>query len=308
MGNSILIIDDNRTVRQQILEALEGTGLFDSLLDAGDGIEGFKILLSKPIDIILCDLEMPGMDGYKFLRMVASREEIQDIPVIILTSHEGQEEKIRGLGAGASDYVTKPFCPDELVARVKVQLKIKSLQDSLKESNRQLTKLSQTDPLTNLSNRRRLMEILAVEFDRSNRNGAPFSVLMIDLDHFKRVNDTYSHQEGDIVLKAIAVVMRGHLRLYDTAARYGGEEFTLVLPETGLAGAVGVAERIRKEIAKLNFAGAIENLKVTASIGVATSTGKKIGSVDDLLRAADDALYEAKTNGRNRVEFSDRPA
>jgi len=308
MGNSILIIDDNRTVRQQILEALEGTGLFDSLLDAGDGIEGFKILLSKPIDIILCDLEMPGMDGYKFLRMVASREEIQDIPVIILTSHEGQEEKIRGLGAGASDYVTKPFCPDELVARVKVQLKIKSLQDSLKESNRQLTKLSQTDPLTNLSNRRRLMEILAVEFDRSNRNGAPFSVLMIDLDHFKRVNDTYSHQEGDIVLKAIAVVMRGHLRLYDTAARYGGEEFTLVLPETGLAGAVGVAERIRKEIAKLNFAGVIENLKVTASIGVATSTGKKIGSVDDLLRAADDALYEAKTNGRNRVEFSDRPA
>ena len=308
MGNSILIIDDNRTVRQQILEALEGTGLFDSLLDAGDGIEGFKILLSKPIDIILCDLEMPGMDGYKFLRMVASREEIQDIPVIILTSHEGQEEKIRGLGAGASDFLTKPFYPDELVARVKVQLKIKSLQDSLKESNRQLTKLSQTDPLTNLSNRRRLMEILAVEFDRSNRNGAPFSVLMIDLDHFKRVNDTYSHQEGDIVLKAIAVVMRGHLRLYDTAARYGGEEFTLVLPETGLAGAVGVAERIRKEIAKLNFAGVIENLKVTASIGVATSTGKKIGSVDDLLRAADDALYEAKTNGRNRVEFSDRPA
>jgi len=307
MGHSILIIDDNRTVRQQILEALEGTGLFDSLLDAGDGIEGFKILLSKPIDIILCDLEMPGMDGYKFLRMVASREEVQDIPVIILTSHEGQEEKIRGLGAGASDFLTKPFYPDELVARVKVQLKIKSLQDSLKESNRQLTKLSQTDPLTNLSNRRRLMEILAVEFDRSSRNGTPFSVLMIDLDHFKRVNDTYSHQEGDIVLKAIAVVTKDHLRPYDTAARFGGEEFTLVLPETGLAGAVGVAERIRKEIAKLSFAGAIENLKVTASIGVATSTGKKIGCVDDLLRAADDALYEAKTNGRNRVEFSDRP-
>ncbi len=304
MGNSILIIDDNRSIRQQIRETLAGTDLFAFYHEAGDGIEGFKTLLSEPIDIILCDLEMPGMDGYKFLRMVASREELMDIPVIMLTSHEEQEAKIRGLESGASDYVTKPFFPAELLARVKVQLKIKSLQDSLKESNRQLKDLSQTDALTGLANRRRLMEILAIEFERSRRSHTPFSLLMIDLDHFKSINDNYGHQEGDLVLRALAELMLSHLRQYDTAARFGGEEFSLVLPETDPVEAAGVAERMRKEISRMKFTGAIEELAITASIGVATAPHPRIARVDDLLRAADDALYEAKNNGRNRVEMA----
>ena len=305
MGNSILIIDDNRTIRQQICATLQGTDLFETYHEAGDGIEGFKTLLSEQIDIILCDLEMPGMDGYKFLRMVASREELMDIPVIMLTSHEEQEAKIRGLEAGASDYVTKPFYPAELLARVKVQLKIKSLQDSLKESNRQLKELSQTDALTGLANRRRLMDILSVEFERSRRNDTPFSLLMIDLDHFKKINDNYGHQEGDVVLRSLAELMLSHLRQYDTAARFGGEEFSLVLPETDPVEAAGVAERMRKEIANMSFSGDIAKLKITASIGVATSPNDKIEHAEDLLRAADDALYEAKNNGRNRVEIAD---
>ncbi len=305
MGNSILIIDDNRAIRQQIRETLADTELFDSYHEAGDGIEGFKALLSESIDIILCDLEMPGMDGFKFLRMVASREELIDIPVIMLTSHEEQEAKIRGLEAGASDYVTKPFFPAELLARVKVQLKLKSLQDSLKESNRQLKELSQTDALTGLANRRRLMDILAVEFERSRRNDTPFSLLMIDLDHFKNINDNYGHQEGDVVLSSLAELMMSHLRQYDTAARFGGEEFSLVLPETDPVEAAGVAERIRKEISNMSFSGAIAKLKITASIGVATSPNPKVNHAEDLLRVADDALYEAKNNGRNRVEIAD---
>lgn len=305
MGNSILIIDDNRTIRQQIMETLSGADLFETFHEAGDGIEGFKTLLSEQIDIILCDLEMPGMDGYKFLRMVGSREELMDIPVIMLTSHEEQEAKIRGLEAGASDYVTKPFFPAELLARVKVQLKIKSLQDSLKESNRQLMELSQTDALTGLANRRRLMEILTIEFERSRRNSTPFSLLMIDLDHFKKINDNYGHQEGDIVLRSLAELMRAHLRQYDTAARFGGEEFSLVLPETDPVEAAGVAERIRKEISRMRFSGALENVEITASIGVASTPHPNFEQVDDLLRAADDALYEAKNNGRNRVEIAD---
>ncbi|PLY03086.1 MAG: diguanylate cyclase response regulator [Desulfuromonas sp.] len=302
MANSILIIDDNRTIRQQVREILHGTELFENCHEAGDGIEGFKILLSEKIDIILCDLEMPGMDGYKFLRMVASREELMDIPVILLTSHEEQEAKIRGLEAGASDYVTKPFFPAELLARVKVQLKIKSLQDSLKQSNLQLKELSQTDALTGLANRRQLMNILAIEFERSRRTGTPFSILMIDLDHFKKINDNYGHQDGDVVLRSTAELMLAHLRQYDTAARFGGEEFTLVLPETDPVEAAGVAERIRKEISKMTFTGSIAKLKLTASIGVATVPKDNIGSLDDFLRAADDALYQAKNNGRNRVE------
>lgn len=305
MGNSLLIIDDNRSIRQQIRETLCEPGLFETCHEAGDGIEGFKKLLSETIDVILCDLEMPGMDGYKFLKMVASREELQDIPVIMLTSHEEQDAKIRGLEAGASDYVTKPFFPAELLARVKVQLKIKSLQDSLKESNRRLMELSQTDALTGLANRRRLMEILKVEFERSNRTNTPFSLLMIDLDHFKKINDNYGHQEGDVVLRTVAELMQHHLRQYDTAARFGGEEFSLVLPESDPVEAAGVAERIRKEIAKMCFSGAIENLKITASIGVASSPHPRIDDINELLRAADNALYEAKNNGRNRVEITD---
>jgi len=305
MGNSVLIIDDNRTIRQQLRETLADTDLFETYYEAGDGIEGFKSLLSEKIDIVLCDLEMPGMDGYKFLRMVASREELMDIPVIMLTSHEDQESKIRGLEAGASDYVTKPFFPAELLARVKVQLKIKSLQDSLKQSNQQLKELSQTDALTGLANRRHLMEILSTEFERSRRNDAHFSLLMIDLDHFKKVNDTYGHQEGDVVLRSLAELMQCHLRQYDTAARFGGEEFSLVLPETDPVEAAGVAERIRKGIAKMAFTGEIEKLQITASIGVATSPNPKIKHAEDLLRVADDALYDAKSNGRNRVEIAE---
>ena len=304
MGNSILVIDDTKTVRQQILDTLRATDLFTTYHEAGDGIEGFKILLGEPIDIVLCDLEMPGMDGYKFLRMVASREELQDIPVIMLTSHEEQEAKIRGLEAGASDYVTKPFFPAELLARVKVQLKIKSLQDRLKERNQQLKELSQTDPLTGLANRRQLMEILTTEFDRCRRNETHFSLLMIDIDHFKTINDLYGHQEGDVVLRSLAELMLSHLRQYDSAARFGGEEFSLVLPETNPVEAAGVAERMRKAITSMRFTGDIEELEISASIGVATIPLDKIDSVDALIRAADEALYEAKSNGRNRVEIA----
>lgn len=306
MSASILIIDDTKTLRQQILEILQQAELFEHYHEAGDGIEGFKTLLSESIDVILCDVEMPGMDGFKFLRMVASREELQDIPVILLTSHGDDETKIRGLEEGASDYVTKPFNPAELLARVKVQLKIKSLQDRLKESNRQLRELSLTDALTGLANRRHLMDILTVEFERSRRTDTPFSLLMLDLDHFKRINDDYGHQQGDTVLRALAELMKSHLRQYDTAARYGGEEFALVLPETDLVEAAGVAERLRREVAELVFAGPLNGLSLTTSVGVASTPHKQINHVEDMIRIADEALYSAKESGRNRVEVMDK--
>lgn len=302
MKTSILIIDDTKAIRQQILDTLKSAELFSDYYEAGDGIEGFKFLLAKEIDIVLCDLEMPGMDGFKFLRMVASREELFHIPVIMLTSHEHQDAKIKGLEAGACDYITKPFFPAELLARVKVQLKIKSLQDRLKESNRQLLELSQTDALTGLANRRRLMETLHIECDRSERKGDPLSLLMIDLDHFKRVNDTYGHQDGDVVLRCLAETLQAHLRKYDTAARFGGEEFCLALPQTPQDEAVAVAERLCAEIKKMRFTGSSCEIRITVSIGVATAPHKEIKDCEDLIRFADNALYRAKENGRNRVE------
>ena len=304
MGYSILIIDDTKPIRQQILDTLRGTDLFDEYFEAANGIEGFKTLLSEKIDIVLCDVEMPGMDGFKFLSLVNSREELRDIPVLLLTSHEEMSTKIRGLKQGASDYVTKPFSPEELLARVNIHLKIKTLQDNLKESNQRLLQLSLTDPLTELNNRRHLMEILDNEFERSRRTNDPCALVMVDLDHFKRVNDTYGHQQGDVVLRATALEIKRQLRQYDSAARFGGEEFALLLPETSPKDALMVAERLRQSLCDIKFTGSISALTMTASFGIATIPNEKINSVEDLIRLADDALYAAKSNGRNRVETS----
>lgn len=302
MNPSILIVDDSRTARAQLREILEPAGLFAEFREAEDGLAGFKLLLDRPADVILCDLEMPGLDGSKFLQLLAGREELADLPVIMLTGREDQEVKVRLLGQGASDYVTKPFDPAELLARVKVQLKIKALQDSLRESNLRLQELAATDPLTGLANRRTLMSTLEREFRRSQRNQAPLALLMADLDHFKQVNDRYGHQQGDQVLLALAELLRAHLRPYDLAARFGGEEFCLLLPETPLADAVSIGERLRRAVAKQEFDGPLAPLRLTVSLGAAVFPGPRIGSGDDLLREADQALYQAKHGGRNRLE------
>ncbi len=302
MGFTLLIVDDSKSVRQQILTTLRSVDLFENYLEASNGLEGFKILLNEKIDIVLCDVEMPGIDGFKFLSMVNARKELVDIPILLLTSHDEVAKKIKGLEQGASDYVTKPFSPDELLARVKVQLKIKILQDNLKESNQRLLEMSQIDPLTGLFNRRHMMTTLEAELDRSNRISSPFALVMVDLDHFKKVNDTYGHQQGDVVLKSTSWEIQEQLRQYDSASRFGGEEFVLLLPETSLEEAVNVAERLRQAISKIQFSGSVADLKITASLGVAAIPHKKIKTTEDLIRHADIALYQAKNNGRNRVE------
>ncbi|HKL25417.1 MAG TPA: diguanylate cyclase [Desulfuromonadales bacterium] len=305
MHPTLLIIDDSATLRQQVIETLENAGLFKNFLEAVNGIDGFKILIDHQIDVVLCDLEMPGMDGLKFLDMRNGHGRVRDTPVILLTGREGQEQKIRGLERGASDYVTKPFDPGELIARVKVQLKIKQLQDHLREQNKKLEELSNTDPLTQLANRRFLMQTLEKEFRRSVRNKQPLALIMADIDHFKRINDTCGHQQGDVVLKAVAEALTDELREYDLAARFGGEEFALLLPDTELFQAKVAAERIRKRVALLEFEGCLKEIGLTISLGVAAGPRQDIREIDDLVRLADDALYAAKREGRNRVVIAD---
>lgn len=301
MPKTVLIIDDSDTVREEIARTLAEASLFDRIHQAGDGIEAFKVLLATRIDLVLCDLEMPRIDGIKLLGMITGREELRGIPVIMLTGREDRDLKIRLLGQGASDYVTKPFDPGELVARVKVHLKIKSLQDELRESNEQLKQLSITDPLTGLHNRRYMMESLGKELQRAERKGTHLSLIMLDIDHFKKVNDQYGHQSGDAVLQVLAKLAAIGMRSYDCVARYGGEEFVLVLPETTHDDALSIAERIRERIQAHSFAGQIRSLKTTVSIGVATYPAPFISSIDDLIREGDEALYRAKAAGRNRV-------
>jgi diguanylate cyclase (GGDEF)-like protein len=302
MSNSVLIIDDSEAVRERIIKTLESFKLFVRYYEAEDGLEGFKKLLSAPVDIILCDLEMPRIDGFKFLSMMKSRPDLQDTPVIMLTGMDDRDLKIKGLEQGASDYITKPFDPEELVARVKVHLKIKNLQDDLKRTNELLLELSNTDHLTGLFNRRYLMDALEKEIQRSARKGGNLSLLILDIDHFKQVNDTYGHLQGDVVLQKVALQLQKELRNYDIAARYGGEEFIAVLPDATLQEAAFVADRVRMSIQTAKFSGALSKLSLTVSLGVALFSTAGCTTVDGFIKLADDALYRAKANGRNRVE------
>lgn len=303
MPNTVLIIDDSVAVREQIIRILESFNLFSRYYEAEDGLDGFKKLLSSEVDIILCDLEMPRIDGFKFLSMLKSRPDLQDLPVLILTGMNDRERKIRGLEQGASDYITKPFDPEELVARVKIHLKIKNLQDDLKQSNEKLLELSNTDHLTGLFNRRYMMESLGREVQRNTRKGGHLSLILLDIDHFKDVNDIYGHLQGDVVLQKVALLLKKELRAYDCAARYGGEEFIAILPDSTLSEAIFVAERIRQSIMDTKFSDKLIGLSLTASMGVATFPLEGVTTVDGFIKVADDALYRAKNSGRNRVEF-----
>ncbi|MBU5637692.1 diguanylate cyclase [Geomonas sp. Red69] len=302
MSSCALVIDDSAAIREQVIRTLQDVGLFEEYREAKDGMEGFKTLIDSKADLVICDVEMPRMDGYKFLQLVASRPDLQGLPIIMLTGKQDFNSKIKGLEQGASDYLTKPFDAGELVARVKVQLKIKSLQDELKKANEQLKRLTNVDHLTGLFNRRYLAEVLEAEFFRARRNRENLSLVIVDIDFFKQVNDTYGHQNGDIVLASVANVVQQQMRAYDSAARYGGEEFVVVYPGTSLEGGVVAADRLRQAVLDFTFPPPLQDLTVTISAGVSTYPSPHVDNIDSLFRQADEALYRAKQNGRNRVE------
>ena len=301
MGYSCLIIDDSDSIRKKIREALEEASLFTTFHEAAEGLSGFKLLLQNQVDLVLCDLLMPGCDGFKFLLMKRKRLEFKDVPVIILTGEEDMKNKLRGLEQGASDYLVKPFDPRELVARVKVQLKIKSLQDELKIKNARLSELSVTDGLTNVYNRRYLRDKLELEFLRSRRYNQKMAYVMFDLDYFKRVNDQYGHMAGDYILVEVAAILKRNSRKPDLVARYGGEEFAMLLPNTELEGALTVAERAREQIEQTRFNFESNAIRLTVSGGLVLFPNPEVQSIDQLVRKADEALFLAKERGRNQI-------
>jgi two-component system, cell cycle response regulator len=299
----ILIIEDSSSQRAEIRAALEQAALFERILEAGDGLQGLRLLLSEPVDLVLCDLEMPGLDGAKLLH--ASRAAGgATIPFLVLTAEHDVERKARLLRDGARDAISKPFHIVDLIARIELHLELVRLQGELEKKNRLLEELSVTDALTGLRNRRYLDEVLRLDFLRAQRFGGPLSVIMADIDLFKGVNDMHGHATGDAVLRAVAERFRMRLRESDVAARYGGEEFALLLRGSGLEGAAVAAERWRADIASSPFAtGDGEPLCVTVSMGVA-SFRPEMREAGELLCAADEALYRAKQRGRNQVAIA----
>ena len=301
---TLLVIEDSPSQRAKIRQALEPVGLFERILESGNGLEGLKLLLSEPVDVVLCDVEMPGLDGEKLLQIKESRADVRDVPLLFLSATTDLDRQVRLIEAGACDSIVKPFHPSELVARLRLHLKIKLLQCELRDKNEQLSRLSTTDPLTGLRNRRYVDEILNIEVLRARRYRSPLTLLMADLDHFKRVNDEHGHQAGDAVLRGVAEVLRSSLRATDVGGRYGGEEFIVIMAQNAVDGATRFAERWCQAVEAARFVIADgRGVETTISIGVAGYRDPE-QTASDLIAEADAALYAAKQTGRNQVQVS----
>lgn len=297
--SKILIIDDSRLIAQFGKSILSGKG--HEVFTADSGEIGLELADREQPDLILLDVILPGMDGYQICHHLKTRVLSKDIPVIILTSKAEPADKIKGLELGAVDYVTKPFDAGELIARVNTHLRMKELYEALQDKNRQLQEMANRDGLTDLYNHRYFHEHLVREIERVKRYGGVVSFVLADIDFFKKINDTYGHQAGDNVLKEIAQILKNGIRDSDLAARYGGEEFALVLLQTQVEVALQTSERLRIQIAEHPFSGFFPPLHITASFGVATFPAVGIKEEKDLVEAADQALYQAKKEGRNKV-------
>jgi len=297
----ILLIDDQAIERSKIIECFRAANFPAVFVEAANGIEAVKMLLTTPVDLIISDLLMPTMDGFRFLEVHGSRPNLKDVPVIMLTTVADQKHKVDGLENGANDYLVKPYDGLELVARAKVQLRIKKRREELQKTHRDLSSQNITDPLTQIMNRRGMMETLEREYNRSRRKKYPLSLALFDIDHFKQVNDTFGHPVGDMVLKLLAETAQLDLRGYDSVARYGGEEFVLILPDTEAESAFMVCDRLRARIENLTFNETPAPLRVTVSMGISTCPANGTASIEQLLNSADANLYKAKNSGRNQV-------
>jgi two-component system cell cycle response regulator len=296
-GARVLIVDDDRLQCAEVAQIVRDWQA--EVFTAQTLADALRLHKEARPDLVLLDVMMPHVDGYKLAQMF--KRDASFTPIILLTALEDLDSKRRGLSAGADEFLTKPVNALELQIRMSSMLRIKRLADELERVNKNLAELATIDGLTQLVNRRVLDVRLSEELSRAKRYKHPLTCMLVDVDHFKAVNDSYGHQVGDRVLIEVAFAIKQSLRATDVIGRYGGEEFMVLAPETPIAAARVVAERIRAAITKRTFEKADEGLpSVTASIGVA-STEIEAKSEDDLVKRADEALYRAKHEGRNRV-------
>ncbi|MES2318470.1 MAG: diguanylate cyclase [Pseudomonadota bacterium] len=290
----VLVIDD-QPANIQVLHALLMAD-FDVCM-ALNGEDALALCAARPPDLILLDIEMPGMGGYEVCRRLKADPVLQDIPVVFVTGHLDPEVEVKGFAEGGADFITKPFHANVVLARVRTQITLKIQSDFLRSR-------AYVDSLTLLDNRRRFDETLLAEWQRCRRASQPLALILADVDHFKRYNDHYGHQQGDACLRAVAATLRaGFVRSHDLVARYGGEEFACVLPDTTLAGAMQKAAAVEQAIRALAIPhadGGADGI-ITISLGVAVAAPPKGDQSLALLEQADVQLYRAKDAGRGRA-------
>jgi diguanylate cyclase (GGDEF)-like protein len=288
---SILIADDDPEILELLADLLASRY---RLTFARDGREALALLLSRSFQLTIVDIELPHLDGFALVD--AARRAGEAPAFLFLSAHADSQAKVRALSMGAADYVTKPFDPDELAARVARVIATVNREASLRAE-------ALTDQLTGLSNYRSLTQSLDRELERSRRYGEPLSLITLDLDHLKAINDEHGHDAGNDAICLVAEVLAGAVRRFEVVARHGGDEFAVLLPNTGLADAEKLAERLRTEIGSLSLHG----VSFSASIGVACREKDSPMDARELVKASDEALYRAKRNGRDRVEVATVP-
>jgi two-component system cell cycle response regulator len=298
-GGRILLVEDNDSSYRRIQDALRGE--FDLAREA-DPASALLRLPDGDFDLIIVSLSLQDADGLRLCSQVRSLDRARHLPLLIIVEPGDDAPLLRGLDMGVNDYVVRPIDPNELLARVRTQLKRKRYIDHLRVRLEESVEMAILDPLTGLHNRRYMTSHLATLFDHAARRGKPLSVLLIDIDHFKAVNDSHGHDAGDAVLREFATRIRRDTRGIDLACRLGGEEFVMVMPDCDLAKAYQVGERLRQciETAPFEVGGKVGLLQVTARVGVAALEFDD-DAPEQMLKRADDALYSAKRDGRNRV-------
>ncbi len=299
----IVIAEDDPVSRRKIQSMLSDWGY--DVVATKDGVEAWQMLQREDApQMAILDWVMPEMDGIAVCRKIRKQARERYVYVLLLTVRGEKKDIVKGLEAGADDYITKPFDPQELKVRLRAGRRVIDLQNQLITAREVLTDAASHDPLTGLLNRSELGNIIEREFARSRRERVLFSVAMVDLDHFKAVNDSHGHMGGDAVLREVAGRLRDSLRPYDSIIRYGGEEFLLVLPGCDSSNAAVVAERACEAIDREPMNTSEGLIHVTVSIGVVTNAHASGVGQDALIKAVDAALYRAKRSGRNRVEIA----
>jgi diguanylate cyclase (GGDEF)-like protein len=300
----ILIAEDDLTSRLILTAILKKWG-FDPVA-AEDGGAAWDILQKPDAPrLLLLDWNMPGLDGLEICRRLRENDSRNPPYVVLLTARGEKGDIVQGLEAGANDYVSKPYDHEELQARIRVGQRMLDLQSRLMEARDALVHQATYDPLTEILNRRAILDRLAREISRTKREGGTLSVGMCDIDHFKAVNDGHGHQAGDEALVAFTRCIQGRLRDYDSFGRYGGEEFLIIAPGSMGHSGESLYERLRAGVAAAEITTNAGTISLTVSIGVAPGTG--LSTVDALLAAADTALYQAKAEGRNCVSYAISP-
>ena len=291
---TVLVIEDHPDQRELLAIVLQREGY--RVITAGNGLEALEKLEKESVQIALSDIMMPKMDGFELIKRIRTNPALKSIYLILITARIQEGDRVRGLDLGADDYITKPFSFSELLARIRVGSRVVQYQQHLEYQ-------TQIDSLTGLFNRRAFERKIQEEFERSKRYHNSLSILILDIDNFKIINDTYGHHGGDAALVKISETFREKTRQSDFASRFGGEEFVLILPETDQESAQQVANKIHDTIRSCTFGTTARPFTLTVSIGVSSTSARFYSDWRELVDDADRALYVAKNSGKDRVEI-----